>query len=101
MLLFEFQKGGGGSTPETPPGCATGSREELSRVRIPFFTLQLHFSGAIQRLIPEVLFDKYQYHFGGGGGGTTRPLPRDGGAEKLRVDPTVRPHPKVWTIGQE
>ena len=25
----------------------------------------------------------------GGGGGTTRPLPRDGGAEELRGDPTV------------
>ena len=37
----------------------------------------------------------------GGGGGTTRPLPRDGGAEELRGDPTVGPHPKVWTIGQE
>ena len=35
------------------------------------------------------------------GGGTTRPLPRDGGAEELRGDPTVGPHPKVWTIGQE
>ena len=33
-----------------------------------------------------------------GGGGTTRPLPRDGGAEELRGDPTVGPHPKVWTI---
>ena len=32
---------------------------------------------------------------GGGGGGTTRPLPRDGGAEELRGDPTVGPHPKV------
>ena len=29
------------------------------------------------------------------GGGTTRPLPRDGGAEELRGDPTVGPHPKV------
>ena len=35
------------------------------------------------------------------GGGTTRPLPRDGGAEELRGNPTVGPHPKVWTIGQE
>ena len=34
-------------------------------------------------------------------GGTTRPLPRDGGAEELLGDPTVGPHPKVWTIGQE
>ena len=33
--------------------------------------------------------------FGLGGGGTTRPLPRDGGAEELRGDPTVGPHPKV------
>ena len=31
----------------------------------------------------------------GGGGGTTRPLPRDGGAEELRGDPTVGPHPRV------
>ena len=38
---------------------------------------------------------------GGGGGGTTRPLLRDGGAEELRADPTVGPHPKVWTIDQE
>ena len=38
---------------------------------------------------------------GGGGGGTTRPLLRDGGAEELRRDPTVGPHPKVWTIDQE
>ena len=35
------------------------------------------------------------------GGGTTQPIPRDGGAEELRGDPTVGPHPKVWTIGQE
>ena len=33
-----------------------------------------------------------------GGGGTTRPLPRDGGVEELRGDPTVGPHPKIWTI---
>ena len=38
---------------------------------------------------------------GGGGGGTTRPLPRDGGTEELRGDPTVGPHPKVWTIDRE
>ena len=37
----------------------------------------------------------------GGGGGTTRPLPRDGGAEELRGDPTVgksrieREEPKI------
>ena len=37
----------------------------------------------------------------GGDGGTTLSLPRDGGAEELRGDPTVGPHPKVWTIGQE
>ena len=47
----------------------------------------------------------YQYvwrcYCGGGGGGTTRPLPRDGGAEEFRGDPTVKPHPKVWTIGKE
>ena len=36
-----------------------------------------------------------------GGGGTTRPLPKDGGAEELRGDPTVGPHPKVWTIDRE
>ena len=35
------------------------------------------------------------------GGGTIRPLPRDGDKEELYGDPTVRPHPKVWTIGQE
>ena len=35
------------------------------------------------------------------GGGTTRPLPRDGGAEELRGDPTVGPHPKVWTKDRE
>ena len=43
----------------------------------------------------------YYCHSGGGGGGTTRPLPRDGGAEELRGDPTVGPHPKVWTIDRE
>ena len=46
----------------------------------------------------------YQYVYCydcGGGGGTTRPLPRDGGVEELRGDPTVGPHPKVWTIDQE
>ena len=37
----------------------------------------------------------------GGGGGTTRPLPRDGGAEELRGDPTVGPYPKVWTLDRE
>ena len=37
----------------------------------------------------------------GCGGGITRPLLKDGGAEELRGDPTVGPHPKVWTIGQE
>ena len=35
-----------------------------------------------------------------GGSGTTRPLPRDGGAEGLRGDPTVGPHPKVWPKDQ-
>ena len=37
----------------------------------------------------------------GCGGGTTQPLPRDGGADVLCRDPTVGPHPKVWTIDQE
>ena len=37
----------------------------------------------------------------GGGGGTTQPLPRNGGVEELRRDPTVGLHPKVWTISQE
>ena len=46
------------------------------------------------------LFQCYN-EIGGGGGGTTRPLPRDGGAEELRGDPTVGPHPKVWTIDRE
>ena len=40
----------------------------------------------------------YQYvcrcDCGGNGGGTTRLLPRNG-------DPTIGPHPKVWTIDQE
>jgi len=31
----------------------------------------------------------------------TRPLPRDGGVEELHEDPTVGPHPKVWTRGQK
>ena len=47
----------------------------------------------------------YQYvcrcDCGGGGGGTTRPLPRDRGAEELRGDPTIGSHPKVWTIDRE
>ena len=46
-------------------------------------------------------FHNYKMDRGGGGGGTTRPLPRDGGAEELREDPTVGPHPKVWTIDRE
>jgi len=33
----------------------------------------------------------------GHGGGTTLPLARDEGAEEFRRDPTVGPHPKVWT----
>ena len=37
----------------------------------------------------------------GGGGGTTQPLPRDGGTEELRGDPTVGLRLKVLTIGQE
>ena len=37
----------------------------------------------------------------GGGGSTTRPLPRKGGTEELRGDPTVTQHPKVWTIDRE
>jgi len=37
----------------------------------------------------------------GGGGGATRPLPRDGGVEKLHGDPTVGPRPKVWTKVQK
>ena len=36
-----------------------------------------------------------------GGGGTTRPLPREGGAEGTPRRPTVGPHPKVWTIDRE
>jgi len=35
------------------------------------------------------------------GGDATRPLPRDGGVEKLYGDPTVGPHPKIWTRGQK
>jgi len=31
--------------------------------------------------------------------GATRPLPKDGGVEKLYGDPTVGPHSKVWTRG--
>ena len=51
--------------------------------------------------------DTFGLHFcntflgGGGVGGTTRPLPRDGGAEELRGGPGVGPHPKVWTIDRE
>jgi len=29
------------------------------------------------------------------------PLPRDGSVEELHRDPTVGPHPKVWTRGQK
>jgi len=35
------------------------------------------------------------------GGGATRPLPRDGGVEKLYGNLTVEPRPKVWTSGQK
>ena len=49
----------------------------------------------------EIITRYQQCRGGGGGGGTTRPLPRDGGAEELRGDPTVGPHPKVWTIDRE
>ena len=44
---------------------------------------------------------RQENNLGGGGGGTIRPLPWDGGAEELRGDPTVGPHPKVWTIDRE
>jgi len=33
-------------------------------------------------------------------GGAARPLPRDGSVEELRWDPTIWPHPKVWTRGR-
>ena len=36
----------------------------------------------------------------GGNDGAIRPLPRDRGGEKLREDPTVGPHFKVWTKDQ-
>jgi len=34
------------------------------------------------------------------GGGATRPLPSDGVVDKLHVDPTFGPRPKVWTRDQ-
>jgi len=34
------------------------------------------------------------------GGGAIRPLPRDGGVEKLYGGPTVGPRPKVWIRNQ-
>jgi len=34
-------------------------------------------------------------------GGSTRPIPMDGRVEELYGDPTVGPHPKVWTRGQK
>jgi len=37
----------------------------------------------------------------GDDGGAIRPLPGDEGAEELHGDPTVEPHPKVWTRGQK
>jgi len=55
------------------------------------------FSELSQVLCGRVLSLKLK----GGGSGTTRPLPRDGGVEKLHRDPTVRPRPKVWTRGQK
>jgi len=36
-----------------------------------------------------------------GEGGGIRSLPGDGGAEEFHGDPTVEPHPKVWTTGQK
>jgi len=36
-----------------------------------------------------------------GGGGATQPLPTDGGVKEPHGDPTVGPHPKVWTRGQK
>ena len=52
------------------------------------------------KLLQEVYGDDTMSRTGGGGG-TTRPLPRDGGTEELCGDPTVGPHPKVWTIDRE
>ena len=57
--------------------------------------------GAKPRPLTQCPTSNCGFWVGGGGGGTTRPLPRDGGAEELRGDPTVGPHPKVWTIDQE
>ena len=50
----------------------------------------------LQNVILQVLLFKNLRQ--SGGGGTTRPLPKDGGVEELRGDPTVGPHPKIWTI---
>jgi len=36
-----------------------------------------------------------------GGGGATQPLSKNEAAEELYGDPTVWPHPKVWTRGQK
>jgi len=50
--------------------------------------------------LPPLTGTKPEYNWNHHGGGATRPLPRDGGVEELHGDPTVGPHPKVWTRGQ-
>ena len=68
----------------------------------PLWTLDL--IGNTCRL-PGRLFAGYPFSFlffstlcGGDG---TRPIPRNGGAEELRSDPTVGSHLRVWTKGRK
>ena len=68
---------------------------EIFRVKTPRLNLTSKRPDRQKQGIPE------KRGCSGGGGDTTRPLPRDGGAEELRGDPTVGPHPKVWSIDRE
>ena len=67
---------------------------------VRYFDMDRDFSFSTESSIDYIDFQNFSI-FVVGGGGTTRPLPRDGGAEELRGDPAVGPHPKVWTIDRE
>jgi len=55
----------------------------------------------VQVFNKKVVLQFTAYPYSIAGGGATRPLPRNGGVEGLHRDPTIGPHPKVWTRGQK